>query len=313
MTGVAAGSDSIYAQAGGKQGGTPATVLADPVTAVSISGNTSISYVQTEVLTATCTDSARQVVPSATVTWSSNPGGRLSGTTGATTTVMPQSSDVGTGIQVTAICGGISATVTVPVTPPFASRVTLTPAPDSTIRGGTPITLTATALSGTSQVPGTIALGISDVRIGQLSSSSVPSGQTFTVTPGSTTGTASVQASINGHTATVSITVYPQDTITTQGITISESGRHGAATSATLTIVMRNADGTLDRTSQVTWTGSDGGTYLSFAPNPSANTGGSSSTTVSATGAARVLKTAITVTATTSSGHTVTMQVTANR
>jgi hypothetical protein len=171
------------------------------------------------------------------------------------------------------------------------------------------VTLTATAFDAANNpVSGTIALTIGNSQIAQLSAGTVQSGNTFTVTPGGpNTGSTTVHASINGHGRTTFFTVVPRDTITPQNLTLSLSG----TSSGTLTVQMRNADGTFDTISPAAWTGSDGGTYVSFT-TPSANDGtGNSTTTVTVIATPPSPNYPVNVTVTTSDG-TATTQILIN-
>jgi uncharacterized protein YjdB len=305
VTGVAAGQTNVVASAEGKTGQAPVTVLTDSVSVVAISGNNSIPFDGTEQLTATLTDSTGKVLTSPTVAWSSVPSGRVNGTG----VVTPQASDTLTGIQVTALSEGKSATVTVPVTAPPAASVTITPAPDSSALGGSTVTLTARAFDASNNpVSGTITLTIGNPQIAQLSGGTVSSGATFTVTPvGPSTGQTTVHASINGHAGTAAFTVVPQDTITPQTLTLSWSG----TSSGMLTVQMRKLDGTFDTNSSAAWTGSDGGTYVSFV-TPSVNDGtGNSTTTVTVIATPPSPNYPVNVTVTTSDG-TATTQILIN-
>ncbi len=299
VTGKKGGSATISATSTNSVTGTDVVTVTRPVSFIQVTPNPlSVRAGSTVQATAQAFDANSIVITGTTFSWTTMSGGsiaRVNGT-GLVTGVAAGSDSV------YAQAGGKQGGAPVTVTPNLASAITLTPAPDSTTLNGEALTLTATAYAGGNQIPGTIALSIGDKKVAQLSATSVQSGQTFMVDPGGpNTGTTTVQASINGQMTTATITVYPHDTITTQHVTISEYGVSGA-TSATLTVIMRNADGTLDITSQPTWTGSDGGTLLTFAPNPSPNNGaGSSSTTVTATGTFSLPKT-VTVTATTASG-----------
>jgi uncharacterized protein YjdB len=305
VTGIATGHTNIVAHAEGTTGHAGITVLTDSVAGVAISGNNSISYNTTEQLSATLTDSTGKVLAGPAVAWSSNPPGRVDGNG----VVTPQPSDTAAGVQVTATSEGQSTTVTVPVTVPPASSVSITPTPDSSALGGSAVTLTATAFDANNNpVSGTIFLTIGNSQIAQLSSGSVPSGNTFTVTPGGpNTGVTGVHASINGHIRTALFTVVPRDTISPQNLSLSQSG----TSSGTLTVQMRNADGTFDTSSPATWTGDDGGAYVSFT-TPSGNDGnGNSTTTVSVIGTPPTTNYPVNVTVTTSDG-TATTQILIN-
>ncbi len=143
VRGVAAGSDSVYASAGGKKGGTPATVLTDSVSTVTVTPAAAmITTVQTETLSVALTDSANNPITTA-VTWTSVPGGRVNPTTGTSTVVTPQAGDTTSGIVVTATSEGKTGHSTITVGHDPVATITLSPSPDSVAVDST-ITLTAT-------------------------------------------------------------------------------------------------------------------------------------------------------------------------
>ncbi len=304
VTGTSAGTDNFTAAAQGKQKQVPITVLADSVSTININQtNPSTPYNATVNLTATIADSTGKVPPGATITWSSNPAGRVSPTTGGSTTVTPQASDTTNGIVVTATSEGKQDQTTVQVTPVTAASVSVAPTRDSAGLNGTPVSLTATARDAGNHVLNgrTIAWSIDNTQIGQLSAASGLSPSTITVTPGGpNSGATTVRATVDGHQAVAAFSVFPQDTILQQNVSLSASGTN----SATLTATLRNPDGTFDTGATVTWT-DDEGTLLSYVPSPSPNDGaGNSSTTVTITGTP-LTTTTIHVTATSSGGEPV--------
>jgi hypothetical protein len=311
VTGKKGGSATISATSTNGVTGTDVVTVIRPVIFIQVTPNPlSVAVGSTVQASAQAFDANGVVINGTTFAWTTKSGGAIAlvnASTGLVTGAAAGSDSV------YAQAGGKQGGTPVTVLATSASAVTLTPALDSTALNGTAITLTATALAGGVQIPGTIALAPSNAGVVQLSTSSVQSGDSFTVTPGGPhTGSTAIQASLNGHMATATITVYPRDTITTQNVAVSESGRGGAATNATLTVQMRNADGTFDTSSQATWSGSDNGRYVTFSPSPASNDGtGRSSTTVTVTGRSRLFSTTVTVTATTPDG-TATAQLTIN-
>lgn len=116
VTGVAPGSDSVYAAAGGKLGGTPATVRADSVRTVTVTPTAAtIAVTQAETLTVTAVDSLGHPVAGVTVAWTSVPVARVSPTSGPTTIVTPQAADAGTNIVATAAAQGKTGQSTITV------------------------------------------------------------------------------------------------------------------------------------------------------------------------------------------------------
>ena len=144
VSGVAAGSDSVIATAGGKHGSAPVTVLADSVKTVTVTPATAtIASTQTQTLTASVTDSTGIVLPAA-VAWTSSPSGRVSATSGLTTIVTPQPGDTTGGIVVTATSEGKTGHSTITVSPSTVDSISLSPSPVTMTVGDSPLAITAT-------------------------------------------------------------------------------------------------------------------------------------------------------------------------
>jgi len=313
VTGRGGGSATITATSPDGASGSATVNVSDPVASVAITPHSppSIPWNGTIKLSAAVADGRGKVPPGATVAWSSSPAGRVSPATtpsGGAVTVTPQETDTTNGIVVTASSGGKHDQVTVNVIPVVASSVSISPASASaTAGGGNKATLIATAFDASNNpLPGrSVTWSIDNASIGQLGSPSEPSPSSMAVTPGGTTGTTAIHASVDGKSASASYNVFPQDTVTPQNVSFSAAGCAALPTTCpTLTAVVRNPDASFDNGATITWSGNDGGATLSYAPTSSTSAGfGQYSTTLSAVTAPPSATTVI-VTATSSDGQT---------
>lgn len=117
-----------------------------PVASVTVlPADTTIAASQTAQLRVTVVNAAGQTIASPTVTWSSTPVGRVSGSG----LVTPQPGDTGTAIAVVATSGGVSGTAMVNVSvppPPQVASVTVVPL-DTTITVAQTVQLQAVVMS----------------------------------------------------------------------------------------------------------------------------------------------------------------------
>jgi uncharacterized protein YjdB len=145
VTAVGVGSTTIDASSGGKTGSSSVTVTAPPIASITISPATStVTAGQVVPLTATVRDANGNVVTGSTVTWTSSDVQVASPKSTGTLTADVTTSKAGAA-TISASIGTVSGTASVTVNPGAVATVTVT-APSSTLKVGTTMQLTATAL-----------------------------------------------------------------------------------------------------------------------------------------------------------------------
>jgi trimeric autotransporter adhesin len=305
VTGVAPGSDSVYASAQGIAGGASVTVSLAPVATVVVAPssatltNSAGSSVQ---LTDTTKDAQGDTLLNRPVTWSSS-NSAIAAVSG-TGLVTPGSANPDTGtVTITATSGGANGSASIHVVYATATSVTITPSPDTiyaTSPNNGPLTLTATTtpagipvswLSNATNIATVSATGVvtpTGTAAGTVTISA-------TGTTGGPTGTASVV--VFGHIATVNVTAL--------NVLLSASGALGVPSSTTATAQLIDTFGT-DVSAQrtVTWTSSDP-TTISIS-----NTGPVLGTTPVTLTAISSNSNLVTITATSSDGTTGTVTLT---
>jgi uncharacterized protein YjdB len=251
VTGVAVGSDSVFAATGGKTGTGGITVALAPVQTVLVAPATAtITAAQTLQLTDTIEDSQGDTLQGRPVAWSSSKPSIA--TVSATGLVHPVGGldDSGT-VTITAMSSGKSGTATVTITQDPVATVTVAP-PASTINASQTQQLTVTLKdAGGAAITGRpIAWSSSNPSVATVSNSGLvsPTGlnDTGTVTITATSGSAS-------GTATVSIN---SDPVASVSIAPGSSSINATQTQQ-LTATLKDAGGTILTGRTVTWSSSD--------------------------------------------------------
>jgi uncharacterized protein YjdB len=197
VTGVSAGSATITAAAGGKQGSATVTVVPPSVQSVAVSlAASTIEVTRTTTATAVLRDVGGNVLTGRQLTW----------TTGNTAIATVSAAGVVTGVAVgsTTVIGtseGKSGSATITVVPPAVATVTVSLNPASVVTGGT---------SQASFVARDAANNVLTGRAGTWSSSN-QSIATINATTGAiaavAAGTSTITATVEGKTGTALLTV----------------------------------------------------------------------------------------------------------
>jgi uncharacterized protein YjdB len=251
VTGVAAGSDSVYAATGGKTGGGGITVTLAPVSNVVIVPTTAtITAAQTLQMSDTVDDSQGDTLQGRPVTWtSSKPGVATVSNTGL---VRPAGglNDSGT-VTITVSSGGKSASATITIVQDPVATIAVSP-PSSTINANQTQQLTATLTDagGTNLTGRPIAWSSSNPSVATVSNTGLvsPTGlnDTGTVTITATSGSA-------GGTATVTI---GQDPVGSVSVAPTSSTINATQTQQ-LTATVKDGGGAVLSGRAVTWTSSN--------------------------------------------------------
>ena len=281
VTAVGRGSTRITATSGGVNGRASITVTL-PATRIAITPSraTLISVGDTEQLTATVYDANDDIIPSATVAWSS------SDTSVATVSARGLVTAVGRGsTRITATSGGVNGRASITVTLP-ASRIEVEPSSAKLTSVGATEQLTATVYDANDDIiPGaTVAWSSSDSTVATVSAR----GQVTAVSGGSTMITAT-SGSVNGR---ASITV----TLPASRIEVEPSSAKLTSVGATeqLTATVYDANNDVIGGASVAWTSSD--TSVATVDTDGLVTAESSgSTTITATSGGKSGRASITV------------------
>jgi len=250
VTGVAAGSDSVYASTGGKTGGGGITVTLAPVSSVVIVPTTAtITAAQTLQMSDTLDDSQGDTLVRP-VTWTSSKSGVA--TVSNTGLVRPVGglNDSGT-VTITVSSGGKSASATVTIVQDPVATIAVSP-PSSTINASQTQQLTATLTdAGGANLTGRpIAWSSSNPSVATVSNTGLvsPTGlnDTGTVTITATSGSA-------GGTATVTI---GQDPVGSVSVAPTSSTINATQTQQ-LTATVKDGGGAVLSGRTVTWTSSN--------------------------------------------------------
>ena len=198
VTGLALGSSTISASAGGRSGSAAITVVAGPVLTVTIApAAPSVEVRGAITLTATARDTLGNVV-TATPTWTSadatvatvSNGGVVTGVKVGTTTV-------------TATAALKSGTATVTVTPPSVASIVLTPGTRS-VDAGTTLIIHAQPLDGSgAPVARTVSWSVSNAAVANV----VTSANNVASVEFATTGVVTVTASADGRNGALPLTI----------------------------------------------------------------------------------------------------------
>jgi uncharacterized protein YjdB len=144
VTAVSVGSATIYAASGGKTGSSALTVVAPPITRITISpSSSSVTAGQGVTLTATVSDANGNPVTSSTVTWSSDNTQIADPNSTGKLTANVSTSKAGTA-AITASVGGVKGTAAITVNPGALASVDVT-GPSRNLAPRSTMQLTATA------------------------------------------------------------------------------------------------------------------------------------------------------------------------
>lgn len=208
VTGVAAGSATITAAAGGKQGSATITVVPPSVQTVAVSlAATTIEVTKTTTATAVLKDVGGNTLTGRQLTWS----------TGNPTIATVTAAGVVTGLAVgsTTIIGtseGKSGSATLTVVPPAVATVTVSLNPASVVAGGTSQASFVARDAGNNVLTGRVAAWSSSTQ--SVATVNASTGAIAAVAAGTTTITATVEGKTGSAQLTVTAVVAGTGTVT---------------------------------------------------------------------------------------------------
>jgi uncharacterized protein YjdB len=245
VTGVGPGTAIITATSEGKSGTATVTVTPVPVGSIAISPpSASVTAGKTSQLTATTKDANGNPLTGRTITWSSsNANAATVSSTGLVTALA-----VGTTV-ITATSEGKSATANINVLSPILAvgTVTVSPTSPSVIAGQTAqMTATVKDISGTVVTDRAVDWSSSNLNVAAVSTSGVVGG----VAP----GTATITATVEGKSASTTVTVLPVPVGSVELAPTSPNVVIG--TTQQLTITVKDLNGTVVTDRIVNWSSS---------------------------------------------------------
>ncbi len=246
ITGVAAGTATIFATAGGITGQKVVFVTAGaPATTVTVAlGSNAILTAQTTTATATARDAANAVIVGAPIAWSSSNTAvaTVNASTGVVTGVAPGTANI------VATTNGVTGFAVVTVSPAPVATVTVNP---GAVQIGGTVQAVATARdAGNNLIPGTtFSWTSSDPTIATVNAN------TGLVT-GVALGSVTIFATAGGTTGSATFTVQAQAPVATVTVTLASSIIQ-VSTQTTATATARDASNNVVTGSAVAWLSSN--------------------------------------------------------
>ncbi len=279
-TSLAQGSSTITATLGGVSGTATLTVTAPELVSLSVTGSsTTIRRGDTVQLVATGTYTDASTAPvTTTATWSSAAAGTASVSDAAGTKGLVTGMNVGS-TSITATVGSISGSVTIAVTPPDLTGITVTPAAPSVAVGGSQAFVATGTYSDTSTaiLTNDVTWASSAPAVATVSDAAGTKGQAQALSAGTTTISATLGA-VSGSTV---LTVTPR-TLTGIAVTPATPSVAKGRTQAFTATGTYSDTSTDDITASVTWS-SGTEAVATIASTGVASTLAEGSTTITAT------------------------------